>query len=311
MHACRRCPPLIPALVACLLALPGCGLGGQALEPGFGTRGMYPGQFVRPRGLAADRAGHPDPELFVVDFSGRIQVFDLTGRFRRLWQTPTIANGRPVALAVGPDQKIAVADSHYKRVLLYNRQGELLRGLDGSTPEKPSNWGYISGVAWGTDGSLFVAEFDRDARIHHLSPTGELLHSFGKQGTEPGAFARPRGLAVLPTGEIVVADSCNHRLQVFTAEGKLVRVIGRQGTGVGELFYPYGVTSDAGGNIYVVEFTNHRVQKFSPMGEPRGIWGRPGRGPGELHSPWGITMDAKGTIWIADTENHRLQRLRP
>ena len=293
-----------------LLGFTGCGPGGGALEPGFGERGLYPGQFVRPRALAA-LPSVKDGELYNIDFSGRIQVFDLDGHYRREWKTPTIENGRPSALALSPDGgKVVVADSHYQRVLIYTPAGEKVGSIDGKDGEPPGPFGYISGVAVAADGSIFFAEFSDNARIHRYSADEKHLLSFGSHGREPGQFARPRGLAITPQGDLLVADSCNHRLQRFSLDGKLLQVIGKQGTGPGEFNYPYSVAVGLDGSIYTIEFGNHRVQKFSPAGEPLSMWGQPGRGPGMLHSPWGICVDGRGVVWVADTENHRLQRIK-
>jgi DNA-binding beta-propeller fold protein YncE len=293
-----------------LFPLAGCGPGGGALQPGFGERGLYPGQFVRPRALAA-LPQSPDGELYCIDFSGRIQVFDLDGRYRREWKTPTIANGRPCALALDPDGgKVVVADSHYQRVLIYTPAGAKLASIDGMEPGGPGPLGYIAGVAVAGDGSIFFSEFSDNARIHRYSAAGKHLLTFGSQGAAPGQFARPRGLAIAPRGELLVADSCNHRLQRFSLDGKLLQVIGKEGTGPGEFRYPYGVTVALDGSIFTIEYGNHRVQKFNPAGEPVAQWGQPGRGLGMLHSPWGICVDGRGVAWVADTENHRLQRIR-
>lgn len=298
------------AFLLLLLCLAGCAPGGGALEAGFGERGMHPGQFVRPRALAALPTA-PDGELYCIDFSGRIQVFDLQGQFKRQWKTPAITNGRPAALALAPDgKKVVVADSHYQRALVYTPEGESLGSIDGLGSGGPAEFGYVAGVAVGPDGSIYVSEFGDGAAVHRFSPEGKHLLAWGSQGKEPGQFGRPRGLAVTPGGEVVVADSCNHRLQLFTPEGKLVRAIGRQGEGPGEFSYPYSVAVGRDGSLFVVEFGNHRVQRLSPTGEPLGMWGGPGRTPGLLHSPWGIAVDGVGTVWVADTENHRLQKIR-
>ena len=44
--------------------------------------------------------------------------------------------------------------------------------------------------------------------------------NFGKEGKSRGHFRKPLGIARDSTGKVYVADSGNHRIQVFTAEGK-------------------------------------------------------------------------------------------
>ena len=64
---------------------------------------------------------------------------------------------------------------------------------------------------------------------------------------------------------MIVVDSGNNRLQVFTPEGKLVAQCGKAGSGDGEFNKPWGISLDQDGNIYVADWKNHRVQKLSPQ----------------------------------------------
>ena len=49
-----------------------------------------------------------------------------------------------------------------------------------------------------------------------------LLMTFGSRGSQPGLFTWPRGIAVNPTdNSVVVADSSNHRVQVFNEQAQL------------------------------------------------------------------------------------------
>lgn len=44
--------------------------------------------------------------------------------------------------------------------------------------------------------------------------------TFGRKGTYNGEFHWPRGIAPMPGGEFAVADSSNHRIQIFNKNGK-------------------------------------------------------------------------------------------
>ena len=61
----------------------------------------------------------------------------------------------------------------------------------------------------------------------HFGPRGgqymqkqTLLMTFGSRGSQPGLFTWPRGIAVGPDNSIVVADSSNHRVQIFNEQGQ-------------------------------------------------------------------------------------------
>ena len=75
---------------------------------------------------------------------------------------------------------------------------------------------------------------------------------------------RPAGIVCEDNGNMIVVDSGNNRLQVFTPDGKFVGKCGKAGSGEGEFNQPWGITLDKDGNIYVADWKNHRVQKLSP-----------------------------------------------
>jgi DNA-binding beta-propeller fold protein YncE len=132
---------------------------------------------------------------------------------------------------------------------------------------------------------------------------------WGKPGTAPGEFNRAEGIAVDRQDRVYVADSCNHRIQVFDADGKFLRTYGHAGSGVGELSYPYDICVDAEGRQYVCEFGNSRIQVFDANDRPIEIIGGPGGAPGEFANPWAIALDSRGNLYVADAMNHRVQKL--
>jgi DNA-binding beta-propeller fold protein YncE len=90
------------------------------------------------------------------------------------------------------------------------------------------------------------------------------LIRWGSPGTGDGQFIFPSGLATNAAGRVVyVADSGNHRIQVFDAAGNFLRTFGGEGSGDGQFIAPFGVATDAAGRVvYVVDTFNHRIQKF-------------------------------------------------
>ena len=87
--------------------------------------------------------------------------------------------------------------------------------------------------------------------------------SFGKKGSSEGMFKYPLGVAVSDGDEIVVADQCNHRVQVFHSNGTFLRSFGRKGENVGEFNCTFGIAINKDRNIFVADSNNHRVQIFS------------------------------------------------
>ena len=108
---------------------------------------------------------------------------------------------------------------------------------------------------------------------------------------------------------LLVADSCNHRIQRFSLDGEFIETWGRQGRGPGELSYPHGVAVErrSGGDIFVAEWQNNRVQRFDARGRPLGTWGSAGHGSGELATPWDVALGPDGRLLVADFGNNRVQ----
>jgi DNA-binding beta-propeller fold protein YncE len=291
-----------------LLPLTGCGGTVSHADLVWGKKGVRDGCFVRPRAAVIDR----HDRLYIVDFTARIQAFDLDGKHLGVtWTTPDYRDGRPSGLGLDRDGNIIVADSHYNCFRIYSAEGKELKRIGSPTPSTAEpHFGYVSDVVQDQDGFYYVAEFGEVQRITKLDPKGKVVTSWGGEGSEPGQFARVRALAIGPDDLLYAADACNHRIQVFDRDGKLVRIWGTVGSGEGQLSYPYDLAFNDKGILYVVEFGNHRVQKFTATGESLGCWGGPGNAPGPgLHNPWALAIDRHGRVHVLDTENHRVQRI--
>jgi len=79
------------------------------------------------------------------------------------------------------------------------------------------------------------------------------LFQLGGRGSEPGSFTWPRGLAVGPDNSIVVADSSNHRVQVFDSNGIFVKEFGEYGSGEGEFDCLAGVAVNRIGQYIIAD----------------------------------------------------------
>jgi len=271
----------------------------------IGKRGTGVGEFNKPRSLAVDR----EDNLYVVDLTGRVQKFSPEGKYLLAWQMPQTDKGKPKGMCCDAEGNIVVVEPHYSRVNHHAPDGRLVRQW-GTHGTNDGELAFPRAVATDREGNIFVSEYGLRERVQLFARTNAaFLRTMGRDGTANGEFNRPEGLGVDGQGRLFVADSCNHRVQVFSADGRWLASYGSPGNGLGQLSYPYDVRIDAAGFQFVCEFGNSRIQVFDREHRPVEVIGRAGDAPGEFSNPWSIALDSQGNLYVADAQNHRVQKL--
>ncbi|MFO7684433.1 MAG: 6-bladed beta-propeller, partial [Chloroflexota bacterium] len=140
-----------------------------------------------------------------------------------------------------------------------------------------------------------------------------ILNELNIPGSSEGQFTTPRNVAVAPDGTIFVADSGNHRIQVFDENGRFLTSWGDFGVAPGQFNEPWGIAADDE-FVYVADTWNYRIQKFSHDGQLIGSYGQNGSpigdtdpGLGLFYGPRAIALVDDNLFAITDTGNHRLQ----
>ncbi len=274
----------------------------------WGRLGLADGRFQRPRAIAIDS----NNELYVVDKTGRIQVFNTQGEFLRGWKTPEIANGKPTGISIANDGNVMVADTHYFRILFYTPEGKLLndRTLGSSFGPEKGQMAFVTDCVQATDGTYIVSEYGQYDRLQKYSPEGDFIAWFGEHGPDNYQFARPQAIALDEEGMLWIADSCNHRVQVYdwrSDEPKFLFGFGSNGTQPGQFRYPYGLLLGEDNSVYIAEYGGHRVQKLGRDGKFIQSWGMPGREVGEMNAPWSVVQDSQGLLYVVESGNNRIQ----
>jgi len=298
---------------ALVSTLPGCihpGPTGSKADIVYGSHGYGPGRFQKPRAIAIDA----NDEIYIVDMTGRIQVFHPDGKYLRHWNTPAVTNGRPTGLAVGRDGTIWVADTHYFQALAYTPTGEMLtdRCIVNKAGIAPGEFGMLTEVAEDSQGRIYIAEYGENDRIQVFSPSGQFQFQVGSHGTESSQFMRPQAIAIDKKDQLWVADAGNHRIQVFATtdnQASLIKTWGEDGNQAGQLRFPYDLFFDQDENLYVCEFGNHRVQKFDQDGKSLWMWKSPGVGIESLYQPWGCVKDSEDRLHVLDSYHNRVYRV--
>ncbi len=286
----------------------------------MGTRGVAPGQFNKPRSLVCDW----NDNLYVTDMTGRVQKFSPDGRFLLQWQMPQTDLGKPKGMTLDPDGNVVVLEPHYQRVNHFTPEGRLVAQWG----EKGTNSGQLilpRSIGLNSAGQFFISEYTVVERVQRFGPASPVRTAaaarshaavagwqweltFGSPGLVSGQFNRAEGLSIGPNDRVYVADSCNHRIQVFDARGNFLRTHGRAGAKPGDFSYPYDIRVDAAGIQYVCEFGNSRITLLDAQDRLIETIGRAGAAPGEFANPWAIALDSRGNLYVADSQNHRVQK---
>jgi DNA-binding beta-propeller fold protein YncE len=295
-------------LVLVLVLVVGCSKQGTFHSAFFssveviGHRGAGIGELNKPRSVTVDK----DDNLYVVDMTGRVQKFSTRGEFLLSWQMPQTDKGKPKGMCRDREGNIVVLEPHYSRVNHFSPEGKLVCQW-GTHGTNAGELAFPRSVAVNSKGEIIVSEYGLTERVQCFSSDGKTLaRAFGKAGAGPAEFNRAEGLGTDAQDRIYVADSCNHRIQIFSPDGQHLATYGKPGTAPGEMSYPYDVRVDAQGFQYVCEFGNSRIQIFDAQHHLVEVLGGPGAAPGKMSNPWAIALDSRGNLYVADAGNHRV-----
>lgn len=228
----------------------------------IGGKGAEPGNFHYPRGIALVESQH-GPQVVVCDaWNHRIQVFNPDGTFVR--QFGKIGEGpgefnEPTAIVPAADGNFWALDRCNHRVKLMSLEGQVLS---------------VIGSRMSLDNEIIANDL-----VDYL---------FGSVKGKRGLFF-PQGLARLPDGRLIVADTNNRRLQIFGADGGFTATLDLSTleTKPDERFYPTSVTP----------VSESLVMVFSP-GQPPALVDvdRPWQKP-RVSLPSGVSCEGS-PVWV-------------
>ncbi|CAI2347519.1 unnamed protein product [Caenorhabditis sp. 36 PRJEB53466] len=139
------------------------------------------------------------------------------------------------------------------------------------------------------------SQIKRQKMIYHCK--------FGEFGVMEGQFTEPSGVAVNGQGDIVVADTNNHRIQVFDKEGRFKFQFGECGKRDGQLLYPnrVAVNRTTGDFVVTERSPTHQIQVYNQYGQFLRKFGA-----NILQHPRGVCVDNKGRIIVVECKVMRV-----
>lgn len=215
------------------------------------------------------------------------------------------ATARWWTLDAGTDWRARVSDN----LVVDSRDALTIRALTGrAEPMAPSNairpCRCPSGLAADGRGRLLVIDAATAQVTAAASHKEDVWPTVGGEGLAPRRFRAPRGLAVLPSGALAVADTGNHRVQVFAGTtATLVQLFGaadalgrpKPGARPLEFNQPWDVAADRRGRLYIADRGNARVQCVAADGRWRGDLGT-----GFLRAPVRLAAGCHRTLAVVD-----------
>ena len=243
----------------------------------------------------------------------------------------------PVGIAVCANGDIVVAERTRNYITIFNKKGEKIRSIKRTTLGEFID---LYGVAISNDEHILVTD---EHRLQKLTTDGVCVKSVGNNhGKRRLKFNMPKTSAVHPTtGEIFVADSTNHCIQVFNgadlsfshsiSNGNITRpcdvAVDSEGylyilsthsvykfTTTGQYIHTIATKNNSPWmylaihhkHIYITDTDNHCVLIYDTNGTQLYSFGTKGSGEGEFNRPRGITVDTSGNVYVCDSWNNRI-----
>jgi DNA-binding CsgD family transcriptional regulator/sugar lactone lactonase YvrE len=257
---------------------------------------------------------------------------------------------RPVAVAVGADGEVYIAEGNRVRKLSQDGRITTLAGTgtagsegDGG-PATRAELNAPQGLTVDSVGNVYIAE-TLGNRVRVVRPDGVITTTAGTG--EPGyagdgkranasKLNLPTGLAIVFDNSLLIADTANNVIRKVGRDGVISTVAGTgeaayRGDG-GPAFYaafhaPGGIAFDDEGNLYVGDTLNERIRRIDVRGQISTVAGTGEAGYGGDGGPaisaelnlaanplqgmgQGLAVGPGGEIVVADAMNHRIRRLR-
>jgi sugar lactone lactonase YvrE len=229
----------------------------------FGTPGLAPGQMTLPSAIAIDPQG--DIWITEVGASDRVQEFSPTGTFLRQIKQVSLIDGKPVfgepsGIAVGADGYVYVTDQEKDNIQKFTQTPN----AEGRYPTFA--WGGLitpAHMAIDSQGDVWFVDAGSN-KVFEMPAGGTPLARFGTTGSGLGQLSAPYAIAFRPSGNMLISERGNNRIQGFTPNGVPVNIaFGSSGAGSGQFNEPSGLAIAGGGVLFVADAANNRVQRWT------------------------------------------------
>lgn len=232
----------------------------------YGLSGELQTNFSTPSDIR-DMTVH-DGRIYAL-FPSRIEVYDRQGNVTAEWDACS-SNSDYCSLAVC-QEGVFVTDASNKNICKYNLDGTLARFI--KSPKGFVVPSYSFGITF-MDGVIYCSNPGRH-QVESYTTEGEFIASFGKSGTEPGAFSgccNPVFLTPSNNGELLTSEKGIPRISCYRTDGTFRSVLlDGKALGGGHDAYDIRVMKDrlivTGGNKVSVFQYDKRLSQLTACGQ--------------------------------------------
>jgi DNA-binding beta-propeller fold protein YncE len=207
---------------------------------------------------------------------------------------------KPYGAAVA-DGAIYLCDTSISAIL---RLDLATKKLSMISPRGAGALGVPVNLAWGGDGTIYVADSSRN-QVIILNTNGDFVGVLCEKNKN-----QPRDVA-LTADRVYVGDVQTHNVHVFDrASRKLLMDIPSGTTETDDktkLFQPANIALDEQGRLYVSDIGAYRVQVYDRDGKYLRTIGSYGDNVGEFARPKGVALDRRNWVYVADAAEQVVQ----
>lgn len=257
-----------------------------------------------PTDVAVDAAGR----VYVADgVNNRILRFNPQGGLDAvITQAGSERLNRPVGIAVGPEDRLWIADTGHHRVLVVGSTGELLERIE-LPAENGGHAADPTDLTITPDGKrTYIIDNDNHHLLIRDNETGTFAPAMGGMGEGLGKFRYPFMVCIAADGYVYVSEVIGSRLQRISSEDRWAGQVGRWGVELGALYRPKGVAADGANRLFVSDSTLGVVQVFGGRGNVLGVVTDETGSPLRFEHPMGMCFDADGRLYVVELRANRV-----
>lgn len=230
----------------------------------------------------------------------------------------------PVNVVTGPDGNVYVADFGNDSIRRITPSGTV------TTLTEQANFRRPFGMVFAVDGTLYVQTDTNDTGGLSIA-TGTIWRvdlDSGSATVVVRNIGRPRGLAQLSDGRLVLAEGPRHSVFLLDPDAAAPAPTLLAGSNDAQLSGHLDATGAEArfsrpqdvvvidDEIYVADRENHRIRKITPAGVVTTVAGTGAAGSQDgsmaqatFNRPQGLTRDSAGNLYVSDLDGYRIRKI--